>query len=67
MTWMFGWGTQVWTHSGYYFWIPVVCCHIGGILGAGLHLVTMDWDWAGEGETEVDTEESDLRLKVDKV
>ena len=45
----------------------MVCCHIGGILGAGLHLVAMDWDWAGEGETEVDTEESDLRLKVDKV
>ena len=67
MTWMFGWGSQVWTSSGYWFWIPVVCCHLGGLLGAGLYLVTMDWDWVEQEETEGGRESEELRLKVDKV
>ena len=57
----------MWTSSGYWFWIPVVCCHLGGLLGAGLYLVTMDWDWVEEEETEGDRETEELRLKVDKV
>ena len=57
MTWMFGWGGQVWTHSSYWFWIPVVCCHLGGILGAGLHWLLIEWeDWCGCGHVEVEME-----------
>jgi len=39
---MAGWGTEVFTASYYWFWIPVVCCHIGGILGALIHFLGVE-------------------------
>ena len=68
MTWMFGWGNGVWTESSYWFWIPVVMCHIGGIIGAVLHLVTMEWSWCGHDNVPGDEEDKEQEaLKMDNV
>jgi len=34
---MAGWGSDVFTARHGWFWIPVACCHFGGILGAAVH------------------------------
>ena len=41
----FGWGRSAFTASPGWWWIPVICCHLGGIIGAVLHLVLIEWDW----------------------
>ena len=41
----FGWGSSAFTASPGWWWIPVVCCHLGGVLGAVLHLVLIEWEW----------------------
>ena len=41
----FGWGSSAFTASAGWWWIPVVCCHLGGVLGAVLHLVLIEWEW----------------------
>ena len=41
-----GWGQSAFTASPGWWWIPVICCHLGGILGAGLHLVLIEWEWS---------------------
>ena len=68
MTWMFGWGTEVWSASNYWFWIPVIMCHVGGIIGAGLHLVLCEWSWCGHDpvndEENTDDKNSDDKEKV---
>ena len=55
---MCGWKDKVWKDSDYYFWIPVFFCHLGGVIGAGLHLVAVEWDW-GEGEDAFPEEKKD--------
>ena len=67
----FGWGSSAFTASPGWWWIPVVCCHLGGVLGAVLHLVLIEWEWASvgsqtrDGDRKRDLEEID-QLEEDK-
>lgn len=74
MTWMFGWGNAVWKQSSYWWWIPVVCCHVGGVIGALLHLLLIEWTWdrCGDYEDTADndrdvTEKEEASLKLQTV
>ena len=42
----FGWGGSAFTAAPGWWWIPVLCCHLGGIIGASLHLVLIEWEWS---------------------
>ena len=69
---MFGWGSSVWSASSYYWWIPVVFCHIGGVLGTMIHVVLVEWTWDGcvGGDTDKDRAEEDkedAKLKLQNV
>ncbi|XP_065905525.1 aquaporin-10-like [Dysidea avara] len=37
-----GWGTQVFTHHNYWFWIPIVAPSIGGILGGLTYVLLIE-------------------------
>ena len=37
LTYVVGYGSKVWTANSYYFWIPIVCPLVGGVIGAGLY------------------------------
>ena len=45
MTLCFCWGSFAITASPWWWWIPVVCSHLGGVLGVALHLVFIEWEW----------------------
>ena len=42
---MFGWGWEVFTSHGGWWWIPVVCCHVGGVLGVAIYGVVVEHGW----------------------
>ncbi|CAI5739110.1 unnamed protein product [Hyaloperonospora brassicae] len=37
LTYAVGYGSNVWTADGFYFWIPIVGPLVGGVIGAGLY------------------------------
>ncbi|RWS12540.1 water-specific aquaporin-like protein [Dinothrombium tinctorium] len=40
-----GWGNEVFTAHDYYFWVPLVCCHIGGVLGSWIYRLFIELHW----------------------
>ena len=45
----FGWGSSAFTASPGWWWIPVLCCHLGAIIGAGIYLVLIELEWSKSG------------------
>ena len=55
---LFGWGGEAFSEHGYWFWIPVVCCHVGGVVGVVIHKVVVEHQWGTmETQKEVATDE----------
>jgi len=55
---MAGWGTQAFTSHSHWWWIPVVCCHIGGLLGALLHRFLLEVSWESSSKAGEEAEGS---------
>ena len=47
-----GWGWEAFSSHGWWFWIPVVCCHVGGIVGVVIHGVVVEHHWGTDREEE---------------
>jgi len=64
-----GWGTEAFSSHGWWFWIPVVCCHLGGVVGVVVHTVVIEHQWGTESkaakeETGMEKEETQLTAEV---
>ena len=48
-------------------WIPVVFCHVGGVLGVALHWVVVEHGWGTQNSdvAEVTKEENEIHLNVE--
>ena len=44
---MAGWGSEVFTAHDHWWWVPVVCSHLGGLLGTALYTFVISSN--GEG------------------
>ena len=64
-----GWGAEAFSSHGWWFWIPVVCCHLGGVVGVVVHTVVIEHQWGTESkaakeETGMEKEETQLTAEV---
>ena len=58
MIFLSGWGWEAFSSHGYWFWIPLVWCHVGGIVGVTIHGAVVEHGWGtAQGE-------SDLNLQI---
>lgn len=42
---MIGYGGGVFTAGNYYFWVPLIACPLGGVLGSVLYKVLIEMHW----------------------
>lgn len=50
-TLILGWGSKALSYKDYsYFWIPIVACHLGGVLGCWLYRLLIEMHWPEEVE-----------------
>lgn len=41
------WGGEVFSYRNYsYFWVPIVACHVGGVIGCWLYRIMIENHWA---------------------
>jgi len=52
-----GWGTKAFSSHYHWWWIPVVCCHLGGLLGALLHRLLLEATWGESASKEIERAE----------
>ena len=52
-----------WSHSGWW-WIPVVCCHLGGFLGMAIYYLVVEHGWGTDTVEGEDKEENEIHLKI---
>jgi len=49
LTAMAGWGSDTFSHNNYgYFWVPLIACHIGGILGCWIYRLMIENHWPND-------------------
>ena len=61
---LFGWGWEAFSGHGYWFWIPLVCQHMGGVVGVMLHWVIVEHQWGTRDTEEEEGEEMEKKPKV---
>ena len=50
LTWVAGWGKDVFTLADYWFWVPIVGPHIGAVLGVAVYIFFIEAHWPDDGE-----------------
>lgn len=46
-----GWGGETFSYNNYgYFWVPLIACHIGGILGCWIYRLVIENHWPSDYE-----------------
>ena len=61
-TLMAGWGSKTFTDDDYWFWVPVVATHVGGLLGGFMYVVMIgihtdaETDFVEEGASQIQGE-----------
>ena len=63
-----GWGGEAFTSHDWWFWIPVVAPHLGGVLGTLLHTTVLEHQWgtqAGGRDKEAGREKPEKQLTED--
>lgn len=52
-----GWGTAPFTYPTIYWWlVPVVACHLGGIAGAWIYFLAIELNWPTDDNSETDND-----------
>lgn len=47
------------SYQGYYFWVPLVACHLGGVIGCWIYRLFIELHWP---EADEDPQESKTRV-----
>jgi len=48
-----GWGSAPFTSHNYYFWVPIIACHLGGVIGALIFYLFIEKSWKGDGIADI--------------
>ena len=68
LTTIAGWGGETFSHAHFgYFWVPIVACHIGGILGCWIYRLIIENHWPKEQTFEIFNNNNENYSKAPRV